>query len=676
MAQMTLPSAPSYRRTSYSGLLGCDFSVDPALVSRKRSPDCLNMISDNGGNPVKRKGWEVVDLEGLPTHSDGCAVENIWMFRANGNLFIVFTAKNYPNDSSTLYCLRKTGNSIELEDIGTVVVPTGKLGAFYTDISDEQFGLYILGVSEYHRIYYDESDDQAKHELVQPYVPTITISRKPSGGGEAYEEVNLLTRERAEMFLNESGNKVFRLSFQPVADSVRVWYLGGDNGDTWIEEPSGNISVNTTTWKVTLTTAHEPVVAGEDNIKIQYTASGSSLAPRIFRNTETAHFSRMIYDQIFLTGNTKKRNTVFYSKVNDITYFPDTYYLKMNGESNAKGFLNVGEYLAVVKEGSANDNTVFLIYPTTYNSTETTAVADGNGNITLETKQKADWTFALKRSIAGVGAVANRAFAVLGDEPLFLSTNGVYGIASIDTTSDKIVRNRSFLLDQKLTREPNLENAVATEWNNYYVLVANGHAYILDGRHKTNNYAGNTSYGYEAYYWDNIPAVSIASCEDELWFGTEDGCVCRFKSDDDSKAFSDGTSREDSTVDGEAIIARWSTPLDNDDMSEYFKTMQKKGTMCTVAPYTRSSVKVYINVDGYGRQYIGEMYVDRADLFDGVIDFERLSFDTSTAPRDYFFRKKRKKYKRLQIILENDALNEPFGVFEIVKTYIYQRFAK
>lgn len=676
MAQMTLPSAPSYRRTAYSGLLGCDFSVDPALVSRKRSPDCLNMISDNGGNPVKRKGWEVVDIEGLPAYTDGCSVENIWMFRAGGSVFVVFTAKDYPNNSSILYCLRKTGDSIELEDIGDVEVPTGKLGAFYTDISDEQFGLYILGVSEYHRIYYDESDDQAKHELVQPYVPTITISRSPTGGGESYEEVNLLTKECAETFLNEAGNKEFRLTLEPIAQGVRVWYLGGQNGNEWIEESSGNITVTPATHKVTLTTAHDPVVAGEDNIKIQYTASGSSVASRIFRNTETAHLSRMIYDQIFLTGNPDMRNTIYYSKVNDIAYFPDTYYLKMNGESNAKGFLNVGEYLAVVKEGSANDSTIFLIYPTTYNSTETTAVSDGTGSITLETKQKSDWTFAMKRSIAGIGAVSNRAFAVLGDEPLFLSANGVYGITSVDTTSDKIARNRSFLLDQKLTREPNLENAVATEWNNYYVLVVNGHAYILDGRHKTNNYAGNTSYGYESYYWENIPAISIASCEDELWFGTEDGCICRFKNDGDSKEFSDGTSRSDDTVDGDVIIARWSTPLDNDDMSEYFKTMQKKGTMCTVAPYTRSSVKVYINVDGYGRQYIGMANVDMADLFDGTIDFERLSFDTSTAPRDYFFRKKRKKYKRLQIILENDEPNEPFGVFEIVKTYIYQRFAK
>ena len=265
----------------------------------------------------------------------------------------------------------------------------------------------------------------------------------------------------------------------------------------------------------------------------------------------------------------------------------------------------------------------------------------------------------------------------------------------MNTTSEKIVRNRSFLLDPKLTKEADIANAVSTVWQNYYMLAvggndytanddgdgnitytSNGHMYILDGRHKTSNDSGNTSYGYECYYWDNIPAICITSYGDELWFGTPFGHVCRFKNSGSKSDYSDGTDASDSNISGSAIVARWSTPMDNDGASEYYKTMQKKGTMCTVAPYQRSSVKIYLSVDGYARQQIGYALVDISGFFDGQIDFGRLSFDPRTTPRDAFFKKKQKKYVRIQIILENDEIDEPFGVFEIVKTYVVTKFAK
>ena len=58
------------------------------------------------------------------------------------------------------------------------------------------------------------------------------------------------------------------------------------------------------------------------------------------------------------------------------------------------------------------------------------------------------------------------------------------------------------------------------------------------------------------------------------------------------------------------------------------------------------------------------------------IDFSRLTFVANKAPRDLFFRKKMKKYKRLKIILKNNQLDEGFGVQEIFKTYLFTRYAK
>ena len=47
----------------------------------------------------------------------------------------------------------------------------------------------------------------------------------------------------------------------------------------------------------------------------------------------------------------------------------------------------------------------------------------------------------------------------------------------------------------------------------------------------------------------------------------------------------------------------------------------------------------------------------------------------SDIPIDIFPKKKMKKYKRLQIIVENNK-NESFGVSEIVKSYTLGNYAK
>lgn len=58
--KLKIPAQPSYRHTYYEGLRGADFSRDRTEVKIRRSPDMLNLISDNGGNPIKRRGWRKV----------------------------------------------------------------------------------------------------------------------------------------------------------------------------------------------------------------------------------------------------------------------------------------------------------------------------------------------------------------------------------------------------------------------------------------------------------------------------------------------------------------------------------------------------------------------------------------------------------------------------------------
>ena len=60
MAQVAVSSNTSYSTITYTGFKGVDFNPDITKISRQRSPDGLNMISDDGGQPIKRHGWEKV----------------------------------------------------------------------------------------------------------------------------------------------------------------------------------------------------------------------------------------------------------------------------------------------------------------------------------------------------------------------------------------------------------------------------------------------------------------------------------------------------------------------------------------------------------------------------------------------------------------------------------------
>jgi hypothetical protein len=257
---------------------------------------------------------------------------------------------------------------------------------------------------------------------------------------------------------------------------------------------------------------------------------------------------------------------------------------------------------------------------------------------------------------------------MLAEETLILSRQGVQANTSNNILAERTIRNRSFFVDSYLTKESNLQNAVACEWNGYYVLCINNVAYVLDGKNKAYKQRSTVAndFSYECYYWTNIPANCLLSVNGELYFGTADGKICKFNTD------KVGMDRYND--DGKAIVASWATKNDDDDAPHLYKSMTKKGCLVTIKPYARSSGAIYVVKDGNPRQFLRGGTMDILDWDD--VDFERFTFNTNDSPQDIFFKKKVKKYKRLQIIVENDALNEGFGILQIVKTFTVGNYAK
>ena len=622
-------SAPIERKidmktTVYGTFKGVDFSTDASLVDKSRSPYAPNLIADKGGMPEKRLGYRVLhQIEG--------PINGEWHGEIHGE-------KHYIAHGGTkIYKFTDTTVEVIRENVNNAIST-----AFFMREYDDTGKLYILTGNEF--LCYD--GETIKDVSEDAYIPTVLISRNPSGGGTLYEGVNLLSKKRKESFLGNDTDKVYQLSANGLDSVDKVEVLDGGVAKTLA---TSEYTVDLATGKVTFTKTYKPEVTGQDNVFITYSKTVEGYIEKITKCTICDLYGLGGSNRVFLSGNPDYKSYDWYSDIFRPDYFPDLNYSIIGTSDTAiMGYQKLGKYQVIVKEDNQQDSTVFQRWG--------------------ELNEDGTVTFRVEQGIAGIGAISKHCFGVLGDEPLFLSRQGVQAITSNTITAERTIRNRSFFVDALLTTENGLDKAVACVWNDFYVLCVNGVAYVLDGKNKSYKERSIASYdySYECYYWTNIPATCLLSVNGELYFGTEDGRICKFNTDiEGSLKYSD---------DGKAIVAAWSTTNDDDNAPHLYKSMAKKGCLVTLKPFARSSGTIYVAKDGNPRQMLRSGTMDILNWED--IDFDRFTFNTNESPQDIFFQKKVKKYKRLQIIVENDTLNEGFGILQIVKTYTVGNYAK
>lgn len=100
----------------------------------------------------------------------------------------------------------------------------------------------------------------------------------------------------------------------------------------------------------------------------------------------------------------------------------------------------------------------------------------------------------------------------------------------------------------------------------------------------------------------------------------------------------------------------------------------KKDSGVLIKPYTRSSVKIYVATDRQHERMIRSATMDIFDFSD--IDFSRFTFNTLDTPQVKPFNTKVKKFIVLQLIFENDAINEGFGVYSAEVQYTVGNYMK
>ena len=731
MAQLKVPEAPREYATHYEMLLGVDYQADQTQVDRKRSPNMVNMISDVGGNPIKRDGYRRV----------GRGYTSLLM--VNGVIYGSYAT------STTLVV-----NEVELEeydfaikqshtlskDIGKIMssfvyqdkiylVATKGLASF--DTIDKVFKYVGIGTNMMSTGTIGESAP-----IMDGNIPLTTIGLKPDGSaGTAYKDKNVFSIYQQVSY---QGNGEATEYVIPTHKKIGTWVKAEvkDENNDWqtaevtLEESTavvgknidgvGTATNNVVGTKVTFTTAPSaPTVTGEDNVRITFApysmeqvSTGENddpiykgyynetLIKLLNSSASTLHNSRMMLADVY---------KVYYSDVGDMFTVSDLAWFEVDSEVIC--LTRSSNYLAVITKDNGG-NTIFL-------ASEQVRTVDKDSGDT-------ETYFTVKASNSGVGAVAPRCMSTLSDEPMFLSSTGIFGILS-NYLSEKYAVNRSSRINRRLCKEPNLSEAVGIAFNDYYFLAVNSRMYVLDGRHKESDRAGNKP--FEAYFFEGFPDIKNMFVVGDRMYFSDDSYTYAWNDDlKDSERYYDNAYRKTvtqvvyqvsdsdtvpptsgwqaekptpaegeylwyrgiydngtlkTTTDeiklgdweytGKPVKAKWSSVFDDDGSPQRLKTLMKKGSMVTIVPHHKSGCEITLVKDGDVSEYLGSF--DSTLTSFEYIDFTKFSFKSNAVAVDRFTKKKVKKYKRLQIVVENNKA-EPFGLTQITKTYTMGNYAK
>ena len=578
-------------KRTYSNFRGVDFANEPGIVDISRSPDALNVwknYSDTQGGCVEtRPGYaKLANFEnkilGFYVYKNGKT-----LIHSGTNLYLW---SNFPDTPEEKQLLKSDMNNIRSSFV----------------IFDDK--LYILYVKNY--LVYDTELQEVQND--SPYIPTTTITRSPSGGGEMHDDINILQPLRKNSFWADGTSVEYYLDATGIDEVTEVLVDGTAVTDYTVDKSLG---------KVTFKTAPSKAITS-DNVVITFRKTINDYIDRINKCTKMITFDR----RIFFTGNPDYPNAIFHCELNNPKYISDlAYYQDGTDESAVKSMVVGNNILWIFKETNQNNDTIFYH----------TATTDSTGKV-----------YPSYQGNVSTGCYADA--MNYKDDIVFLSRNGLEGISSENIGSKQLLNHRSSLVDNKLINENNYNLSMMVEWQGYLLILVNHKIYLADIRQM---FTGSLGYEYEWYLWDlyNKDICYLKEYKGNLYIGDEDGSIFVFGGTNDN---------------GEIILSYWTTPMDNFSYGNLNKTTNKRGGIAKIKTVPNGVIKVSERTNkSQEEKYITKYSATGFDFAN--IDFSNLSFVTSN--NSYVVYKiKEKKFVELSLKFYSDELNKPFGLYSAI----------
>lgn len=580
----------------YNNFRGVDFLNESSLVDLRRSPDALNVwknYQDNQGLCIETR----TGFRAIATLGEG-KINGLYIL---GDTAIVHVGTDL---------LKWVGfpNAPTQESLTTLYTQMANAKSVYNKFQDK---LYINDGTNY--LYYDGTTVAPVSSIA--YIPTTTIGRKPSGGGEFLEDVNVLQSQRKNSFVADGTSTDYVLDSMNIdsVDSVVV-------DDT---ELSTGYTVDLNTGTVSFTTAPSaPAISGQDNVIITYTKAIDGYVDRIAKCKKA-----VIWDnRIFYTGNPNYPNALFHSKLNDPTYIGDlSYYEDGSNNSSIKDIIVGSNVLWVLKDKDQNNANVF------YHTRE----IDSEEGAVYPTVQ---------------GNVATGCYVSaynFGDDIVYLSKNGLEGIITTELDSRQVISHRSSFVDTKMINLTDYDTSEICEYKGYLLILTNGKVFLADSRQK---YATESSFEYEWFYWDigGASPYILKEYNGKLYIGSTDGKIYVL----------DGTNDN-----GVAINSYWTTPMDNFGYTNQLKTTNKRGGIVKVKTIPNGRIKIARRTNK-SEEYKLTAEKSLTGFNFNNIDFANFSF-TTTNQSYVVFKAKEKKISEVSIKVYSDEIDRPFGLYSI-----------
>lgn len=319
---------------------------------------------------------------------------------------------------------------------------------------------------------------------IVPYVPTTFINITSQNVDEEYEQKNLLTNQFKNTFVADGKTKEFYLS--EACDSiisVKVYGVEVNNGWSLVTKDNNFKLV----FDESAESPKKPEDEGypEDHAGIEIIAEAKNdSSQKIHGCTIGAVFD----NRLFLSGNPKYPNTVFYSEIDDnglpdYTYFGVLNYVPDGAEASApiSAILPVANTLMILKKNAKSDGAVYFH----------SRVEEDDDIVPV--------TYPSERGLNGMGCLG--ACCNFLDDPVFISSLGLEAMGQLSVRYERAIEHRSSLIDAKLTNL-DLSKAVLEEWNGYLILLVNGEIFMADSRQRYTDELGVVQ--YEWYYLNDI----------------------------------------------------------------------------------------------------------------------------------------------------------------------------
>lgn len=581
-------------KRNYTNFAGVDFMNESSFVQLNRSPDALNVwknyTEEQGSCIETRPGYTKIATIG--EHILGIYVVNSSeAIVHSGNK--LYKWDNFPNEPSSPQVLF-TGMSTTNKSV-------------FNKFKEK---LYINDGVNY--LYYDGTQVAPVSNIA--YIPTTTIGRAPSGGGEMLQDVNLLQPKRKNSFVANGTSTEYYLDTTNI-DSVDAVYVN--------DNPTNSYTADLIHGKITFNTAPaSPTITGQDNVLIEFSKEISGYTDRIANCTRAVMWD----NRIFFAGNPSYPNALFHSELDDPAYISDlSYYEDGANDSYIKDIVVGADVLWVFKYNDQNNANVFY---------HEKMIDDEQGAI-----------YPRKQGNVSVGCY-NKAVNYK-DDILYLSRNGMEGIQTTNLDSRQIIAHRSTLVDSKLINSSNYQFSDFCEYNGYLLILCDGKVYLADGRQK---FANQDSFEYEWYYWDisaSQPSL-LKEYDNHLYIGSEDGSIYSLEGTND---------------DGAVINSYWTTIMDNFGYDNQLKTTNKRGGIIKVKTIPNGIVKVARRNNKY-KDYRFSTQKSLDGFSFKNFDFSKLSF-TTTSQSYLVFKIKEKKINEISLKVYSDELDRPFGLYSI-----------